>query len=98
MNPEAASLRLFSVDFFGRVHPAFPPHDERHQPMHAIALMMHEELGDASPYHSAPTACVDAAVAKNAQVNDTAAAMRRLEERVAALEAENQVLRKQNSK
>jgi hypothetical protein len=96
LNPSAASLALFNVDFFGRVHPAFPPHDARHQPMHVIALAMHEELGAASPYHDDTPDAVVAPAPKQAHATETAATLRRLEGKIADLEAEIRVLRKQN--
>lgn len=99
VNSSAASLTLVSVDFFGRVHPAFPPHDVQHQPMHAIALAMHEELGASSPYRSGGTPNAGTTDrTKQPPGDETAHALRRLEERVVALEAENRVLRQQNGK
>ena len=95
VNPTSDTLGLVSTDYLGRVHPAFPPHDERHRPPHAIALAMHEELGAASPWH-APDAraplTTEAATAKGSErrLDDV---VRRLEARVAALEAENRTLR-----
>jgi hypothetical protein len=95
VNPTSDTLGLVSTDYLGRVHPAFPPHDERHRPPHAIALAMHEELGAASPWH-APDAraplTTEAATAKGSErrLDDV---VRRLEARVVALEAENRTLR-----
>ena len=93
VNPSAASLSLVNVDVFGRLHPAFPPHDAQHQPMHAIAFAMHEELGAVSPYLSGSMT-----VSKQPAENETTHVLRRLEERVAALEAENRALRQQHGK
>eukprot|EP00658_Telonema_sp_P-2_P012782 TRINITY_DN14868_c0_g1_i1.p1 TRINITY_DN14868_c0_g1~~TRINITY_DN14868_c0_g1_i1.p1 ORF type:complete len:202 (-),score=29.29 TRINITY_DN14868_c0_g1_i1:275-880(-) len=44
LNPNSPTLSLVSADPWGAVHPAYPPHHEKHQPPHLLAMQMQREI------------------------------------------------------